>query len=75
MIEWPDGESEPTKYWFSTEATDTPLRELVKLAKHRWIIERDYEELKQELGLGPSVIKIKSAPHRWSVPSAHAFSE
>jgi SRSO17 transposase len=21
-------------------------------AKHRWIIERDYEELKQELGLG-----------------------
>jgi len=23
----------------------------------------------------PSVIKIKSAPHRWSVPSAHAFSE
>ena len=23
-----------------------------KIAKHRWIIERDYEELKQELGLG-----------------------
>ena len=22
------------------------------MAKHRWIIERDYEELKQELGLG-----------------------
>jgi len=52
LIEWPDGESEPTKYWFSTEASDTPLRKLVKLAKHRWIIERDYEELKQELGLG-----------------------
>ena len=52
LIEWPKGESEPTKYWFSTEAADTPLRKLVKLAKHRWIIERDYEELKQELGLG-----------------------
>ncbi len=52
LIEWPNGESEPTKYWFSSEAADTPLRELVKLAKHRWIIERDYEELKQELGLG-----------------------
>src|SRR5215468_8688317 len=52
LIEWPNGESEPTKYWFSTEAAEIPLRELVKLAKHRWIIERDYEELKQELGLG-----------------------
>jgi SRSO17 transposase len=31
---------------------DTHLRHLVCLAKHRWIIERDYEELKQELGLG-----------------------
>ncbi len=46
LIEWPSGENEPTKYWFSTAAADTPLRELVKLAKHRWIIERDYEELK-----------------------------
>jgi SRSO17 transposase len=28
------------------------LKALVKMAKHRWIIERDYQELKQELGLG-----------------------
>jgi SRSO17 transposase len=52
LIEWPSGESEPTKYWLSTFPSDTTLRELVKTAKHRWIIERDYEELKQELGLG-----------------------
>jgi SRSO17 transposase len=52
LIEWPKGESEPTKYWFSTEPTDISRRDLVKLAKHRWIIERDYQELKQELGLG-----------------------
>ena len=52
LIEWPAGESEPTKYWLSTFPSDTPPRELVKIAKHRWIIERDYEELKQELGLG-----------------------
>ena len=52
LIEWPRGEAEPTKYWFSTLPAQTPLRDLVKLAKQRWIIERDYQELKQELGLG-----------------------
>lgn len=52
LIEWPKGESEPTKYWLSTLAEKTWLKSLVKMAKHRWIIERDYEELKQELGLG-----------------------
>ncbi|MGA2722824.1 MAG: IS701 family transposase [Bryobacteraceae bacterium] len=52
LIEWPREESEPTKYWVSTLPARTNLKALVKLAKHRWIIERDYEELKQELGLG-----------------------
>jgi SRSO17 transposase len=36
----------------STLPQDTKLKDLIKMAKHRWIIERDYEELKQELGLG-----------------------
>lgn len=52
LIEWPAGEAEPTKYWFSTLPEKTSLKSLVKTAKHRWIIERDYQELKQELGLG-----------------------
>jgi SRSO17 transposase len=52
LIEWPRGEAEPTKYWMSTLPVPTKLKALVKMAKHRWIIERDYEELKQELGLG-----------------------
>jgi SRSO17 transposase len=52
LIEWPRGEAEPTKYWLSTRSSQTKLQSLVKMAKHRWIIERDYEELKQELGLG-----------------------
>jgi SRSO17 transposase len=52
LIEWPKAEAEPTKYWLSTLPADTPLADLVRLAKQRWIIERDYEELKQELGLG-----------------------
>jgi SRSO17 transposase len=52
LIEWPRREKEPIKYWISTLSPDTKLKALVKMAKHRWIIERDYEELKQELGLG-----------------------
>jgi SRSO17 transposase len=51
LIEWPKGEAEPTKYWLSTLPPETSLTELVRMAKHRWIIERDYQELKQELGL------------------------
>jgi SRSO17 transposase len=52
LIEWPEGEREPTKYWFSTLPEDIGFARLVELAKLRWRIERDYQELKQELGLG-----------------------
>jgi SRSO17 transposase len=46
LIEWPRGEAEPIKYWMSTLPVNTKIKALVKMAKHRWIIERDYEELK-----------------------------
>ena len=46
------GEAEPTKYWLSTLPADIDFRELVDFAKLRWRIERDYLELKQEVGLG-----------------------
>ena len=52
LIEWPEGEDEPTKYWLSTLPQNIPFRDLVDAAKLRWRIERDYEELKQEVGLG-----------------------
>jgi SRSO17 transposase len=52
LAEWPEGESEPTKYWLSTLPEASTLEELVAAAKLRWRVERDYEELKQELGLG-----------------------
>jgi SRSO17 transposase len=52
LIEWPPGEAEPIKYFLSTLPAATPLKELVRVAKLRWRIERDYQELKQELGLG-----------------------
>ena len=52
LVEWPEGEDAPTKYWLSTLPPETPLAELVSQTKLRWRIERDYQELKQETGLG-----------------------
>ncbi len=52
LIEWPKGEKEPTKYWLSTLPDDIVFARLVYLTKLRWRIERDYQELKQEVGLG-----------------------
>src|SRR4051812_1326529 len=52
LAEWPEGEDEPTKYWLSTLPEATSLEDLVATARLRWRIERDFEELKQELGLG-----------------------
>ena len=51
LIEWPAGQSEPTKYSLSTMPADTSLTTLVRTVKLRWRIERDYQELKDELGL------------------------
>jgi SRSO17 transposase len=52
LIEWPEGEAAPTKYWLSTLPANIGFRQLVDFAKLRWRIERDYQELKQEVGLG-----------------------
>jgi SRSO17 transposase len=51
LIEWPCAAPEPTKYWLSTVPLTTALDDLVRLVMLRWRIERDYQELKDELGL------------------------
>ena len=51
LIERPAGASEPSKYWLSSLPESVEVHELVGLAKLRWRIERDYQELKDELSL------------------------
>jgi SRSO17 transposase len=51
LVEWPSDKPEPVKYWLSNLPDDTPIVELVRLAKLRWRIEQDYRELKGALGL------------------------
>ena len=54
LIEWPEGETKLSKYkyWLSTLPAEISFRQLVDITKMRWRIERDYQELKQEVGLG-----------------------
>lgn len=52
LIEWPRSEKKPTKYMLTTLPEDIAFSRMVDIAKLRWRIERDYEELKQEVGLG-----------------------
>ncbi|MGH8830300.1 MAG: IS701 family transposase, partial [Polaromonas sp.] len=52
LIEWPEGEAEPAKYFLCTAPHDATLEQMVFVTKMRWRIERDYQDLKQEFGLG-----------------------
>ena len=51
LAEWPPEADEPSGYWLSTLPEDTPIEDLVRLAKIRWRVEHDYRELKTGLGL------------------------
>ena len=75
ICEWPAKEPEPTKYWLSNLPDDTPLKQLVRLAKMRFRVEQDYRELKDALGLDH--FEGRSYPgwnhHVTLVSIAHAF--
>jgi SRSO17 transposase len=51
LVEWPEEEQEPTKYFFCDLPASYTLRRLVRIVKCRWKIEQDYHQLKEELGL------------------------
>ena len=52
LIEWPQGEKAPTRYWLSTLPADIDFQRMVDITKLRWRVESDYHDLKQEIGLG-----------------------
>jgi SRSO17 transposase len=64
LAEWPPEAGEPTDYWLSNLPEDTPIEELVRLAKIRWRIEHDYRELKTGLGLDHFEGRSYSGWHR-----------
>lgn len=51
LVEWPEGEEKPTKFWLSNLDESTSLVQLVRLAKIRWWVEQNYQQMKDELGL------------------------
>jgi SRSO17 transposase len=51
IVEWPEGQEEPTDYWISNLPANTPPERLARLARMRWKMELDYKQLKGELGL------------------------
>jgi SRSO17 transposase len=52
IIEWAEGADEPAHYGCSNLPKNLPWQAMIDTVMGRWRIERDYEELKQELGLG-----------------------
>lgn len=76
LAEWPPHAHEPIKYWISNLDPDTPLRQLVRLAKIRWRIEHDYRELKTGAGLDHFEGRSFTGWHRHVtlVSVAHAFT-
>jgi SRSO17 transposase len=50
LCEWPSCNSDP-KFYFSTLPASVSLKELVRITKLRWRVERDYQDLKGEVGL------------------------
>jgi SRSO17 transposase len=70
LVEWPEGEEAPAKFWLANLPADTDLLNLVRFAKIRWWIEQGYQQLKDELGLdhyeGPLLAGMASPRHSYN---------
>lgn len=75
LCEWPRTEDKPTKFYLSDLPARVAFRRLVYLAKLRWRIERDYREMKGEIGLDHFEGRgwVGFHHHFACVAAAHAF--
>lgn len=75
LYEWPADESEPTKFFLSNLHAGIGLKDLVRISKLRWRIERDYQEMKQEIGLDHFEGRTWKGFHHHAAlcAAAHAF--
>lgn len=75
LCEWPKNEKAPTKFYFSTQPASCSLKELVRTAKLRWRVERDYQDMKQEVGLDQFEGRMWRGFHHHAAlcAAAHAF--
>jgi SRSO17 transposase len=68
------GATPRTKYFFIDLPATASLRQLVRLAHHRWAIEQQYQELKTELGFDHFEGRSYPGWHRHVVLSAVAYA-
>jgi len=75
LCEWPTNEKAPTKFYLSTQPPSCSLRRLVRAAKLRWRVERDYQDMKQEVGLDDFEGRMWCGFHHHAsmCAAAHAF--
>jgi SRSO17 transposase len=75
LVEWPVSEPEPTKYFLCALPGRVSVRRLVRVAKRRYWIEQDYQQMKEELGLDHFEGRSWSGWHHHVtlVMLAHAF--
>ena len=72
-IEWPADQAEPEKYHLSTLPETTTLNDLVAAAHMRWRVERDYQDLKPDPGLGHYQGRGWRGFHHHASPSIAAY--
>ena len=51
LVEWPEGNENPTNYVLSNLPETTSLEDMLMICGKRWRIERSYQDLKGQLGL------------------------
>lgn len=75
LCEWPEDEQAAAKFYLCSLPEGISTKGLVRLAKLRWRVERDYQELKGEIGLDHFEGRTWNGFHHHAAlcAAAHAF--